>query len=70
MPATTASRSGQADRYRWDYSLFGKPNGAPAPDETIEFVVVKHNAALGGFNQWTMNGEAFSMDTMKPMVRE
>ena len=56
--------------YRWDYSLFGKPNGAPsAPDETIEFVIVKHNAALGGFNQWTLNGEAFSMDTMKPMVR-
>jgi FtsP/CotA-like multicopper oxidase with cupredoxin domain len=56
--------------YRWDYSLFGKPNGAPAvPDETIEFVIVKHNAALGGFNQWTLNGEAFSMDTMKPMYR-
>jgi FtsP/CotA-like multicopper oxidase with cupredoxin domain len=56
--------------YRWDYTLFGKPNGAPAvPDETIEFVIVKHNAALGGFNQWTLNGEAFSMDTMKPMYR-
>ena len=56
--------------YRWDYSLFGKPNGAPsAPDETIEFVIVKHDAALSGFNQWTLNGEAFSMDTMKPMVR-
>jgi FtsP/CotA-like multicopper oxidase with cupredoxin domain len=56
--------------YRWDYSLFGKLNGAPAvPDETIEFVIVKHNAALGGFNQWTLNGEAFSMDTMKPMYR-
>jgi FtsP/CotA-like multicopper oxidase with cupredoxin domain len=56
--------------YRWDYTLFGKPNGAPAvPDETIEFVIVKHNAALGGFNQWTLNGEAFSMDTMKPTYR-
>jgi FtsP/CotA-like multicopper oxidase with cupredoxin domain len=22
---------------------------------------------LDGFNQWTLNGEAFSMDTMKPM---
>jgi FtsP/CotA-like multicopper oxidase with cupredoxin domain len=56
--------------YRWDYSLFGKLNGAPtAPDETIEFLIVKHNAALGGFNQWTLNGEAFSMDAMKPMVR-
>ena len=54
--------------YRWDYTLFGKPNAdAAAPDETIEFAIVKHNAALGGFNQWTLNGEAFSMDTMKPM---
>ena len=56
--------------FRWDYSLFGKPNGAvAAPDETIEFTIVKRNAAVGGFNQWTLNGEAFSMDTMKPMYR-
>jgi FtsP/CotA-like multicopper oxidase with cupredoxin domain len=55
--------------YRWDYSLFGKPGASPAPpDETTEFTILKHNAALGGFNQWTLNGEAFSMDTMKPMV--
>jgi FtsP/CotA-like multicopper oxidase with cupredoxin domain len=53
--------------YRWDYSLFGQPNGVPAaPDETMEFTIVKHNAALDGFNQWTLNGEAFSMETMKP----
>jgi FtsP/CotA-like multicopper oxidase with cupredoxin domain len=56
--------------FRWDYGLFGRPNGVAAePDETIEFVIVKHNAALGGFNQWTLNGEAFSMDRMKPMYR-
>jgi FtsP/CotA-like multicopper oxidase with cupredoxin domain len=54
--------------YRWDYSLFGSANAASAPDETIEFTILKHNAALGGFNQWTLNGEAFSMDTMKPAV--
>src|SRR6266496_1480179 len=54
--------------FRWDYSLFGKTNAAPAsPDETIEMTIVKHNAALNGFNQWTLNGEAFSMDAMKPM---
>lgn len=54
--------------YRWDYSIFGKAS-APAtlPDETIEMIVVKNNAALNGFNQWTLNGEAFSMQTMKPM---
>ena len=35
-----------------------------APDETIEMLIVKNNGALDGFNQWTLNGEAFSMDTM------
>src|SRR3974377_160482 len=54
--------------FRWDYTRFGKPNAPPAsPDETIEITVVKRNAALNGFNEWTLNGEAFSMQTMKPM---
>src|SRR5450759_1162190 len=53
--------------FRWDYTRFGRPNASPAsPDETIEMTIVKRNAALKGFNQWTINGEAFSMDTMKP----
>jgi FtsP/CotA-like multicopper oxidase with cupredoxin domain len=54
--------------FRWDYTQFGRPNGVPRPpDETIEIAIVKHNGALDGFNQWTLNGEAFSMETMKPM---
>jgi FtsP/CotA-like multicopper oxidase with cupredoxin domain len=54
--------------FRWDYTRFGKAGAtAAAPDETIEITVVKHNAASNGFNQWTLNGEAFSMQTMKPM---
>jgi FtsP/CotA-like multicopper oxidase with cupredoxin domain len=54
--------------FHWDYGQFGEVNTTPAsPDETIEMTIVKHNAALNGFNQWTLNGEAFSMDTMKPM---
>lgn len=54
--------------FRWDYTRFGEANPVPAsPDETIEMTIVKHNAALNSFNQWTLNGEAFSMDTMKPM---
>ena len=54
--------------FRWDYTRFGKADLAPAaPDETIEITIVKHNAALDGFNQWTLNGEAFSMATLKPM---
>lgn len=54
--------------FRWDYTRFGKANAAPvSPDETIEMTIVKHNAALHGFNQWTLNGEAFSMHAMKPL---
>ena len=53
--------------FRWDYTRFGKTAAAAAPDDTMEFTVVKHNAALGGFNQWTLNGVAFSMETMKPV---
>jgi FtsP/CotA-like multicopper oxidase with cupredoxin domain len=53
--------------YRWDYSIFGTASSKSSPpDETIEMTVVKNNAALNGFNQWTLNGEAFSMQTMKP----
>jgi FtsP/CotA-like multicopper oxidase with cupredoxin domain len=56
--------------FRWDYTRFGKPNGAlPSPDETIEIEIVKHNAAASGFNLWTLNGEAFSMETMKPLYK-
>jgi FtsP/CotA-like multicopper oxidase with cupredoxin domain len=53
--------------FRWDYTRFGKaePVSAP-PDETIEMTIVKRNAALNGFNQWTLNGEPFSMETMRP----
>ena len=55
---------------RWDYAQFGKTDTSTAkPDETMEFTIVKHNGALNGFNRWTLNGEAFSMETMKPMYK-
>ena len=45
-----------------DYTLFGKFGTASAsPDETIKITIVKRNSALHGFNQWLLNGEAFSM---------
>jgi FtsP/CotA-like multicopper oxidase with cupredoxin domain len=54
--------------FKWDYARFGKPNAAPAsPDEIIELTIEKQNGAVDGFNRWTLNGEAFSMETMKPM---
>ncbi|HUP02992.1 MAG TPA: multicopper oxidase domain-containing protein [Bryobacteraceae bacterium] len=67
-----AGRTGKAQwtkpaPFLWDYMRFGKARGSPArPDETVEMTIVKHNAALNGFNQWTLNGEAFSMKTMRP----
>jgi FtsP/CotA-like multicopper oxidase with cupredoxin domain len=50
----------------WDYTMFGKGT-ASAPDETIDMLFEKSNAVLKGFNQWTINGTAFSMDKMTPM---
>jgi FtsP/CotA-like multicopper oxidase with cupredoxin domain len=56
--------------FRWDYAQFGKADTAAAkPDDTMEFTIVKHNGALNGFTQWTLNGEPFSMETMKPMYK-
>lgn len=52
--------------FHWDYTRFGKPGEPARPDETIEMLIVKHNGALNGFNQWTLNGEAFSMAAMTP----
>jgi FtsP/CotA-like multicopper oxidase with cupredoxin domain len=51
---------------RWDYSRFGRAPATAAPDETLEITVRKENGAIRGFNRWTLNGEAFSMGTMKP----
>jgi FtsP/CotA-like multicopper oxidase with cupredoxin domain len=64
---TGAPRWVKPKPFRWDYTRFGSSGAvAAAPDETIEITIVKHNAALDGFNQWSLNGEAFSMATMKP----
>jgi FtsP/CotA-like multicopper oxidase with cupredoxin domain len=53
--------------YHWDYTLFAKSGAqAATPNETIEILIVKDNGALNGFNRWTLNGQAFSMQTMKP----
>ncbi|MGO9359610.1 MAG: multicopper oxidase family protein [Xanthobacteraceae bacterium] len=52
--------------YRWDYAAFGATTTPQPPDETLEITVVKRNAARDGFNEWTLNGEAFTMDTMRP----
>lgn len=56
--------------FHWDYSVFGKKNATTAkPDQTIEMLIVKHNAALNGFNKWTLNGVAFSMAKMQSLYK-
>lgn len=54
--------------FRWDYTRFAMPGArVRLPDEVIEMTFAKRNAADHGFNEWTINGVAFSMANMKPM---
>ncbi len=53
----------------WDYRLFGGPGASPPPDQVFEMTFAKDNAALGGFNRWTINGVAFSDQQMDPMFK-
>jgi FtsP/CotA-like multicopper oxidase with cupredoxin domain len=55
---------------RWDYTKFAKPDASPAtPDETFEMTFAKDNAAVDGFNQWTINGVAYPMTTTPAGIR-
>jgi len=48
--------------FRWDYTRFVKPGAvASAPDETIDMLFAKDNAAHEGFNRWTINGNSYPM---------
>jgi FtsP/CotA-like multicopper oxidase with cupredoxin domain len=51
--------------FQWNYTHFGNspPNPAP-PDATLDMLFEKQNAALDGFNQWTINGVAYPLDQM------
>jgi FtsP/CotA-like multicopper oxidase with cupredoxin domain len=54
----------------WDYRRFGKAGGPAAePDEVFDMTFAKDNAALEGFNRWTINGVAFDEQHMAPMFR-
>jgi FtsP/CotA-like multicopper oxidase with cupredoxin domain len=53
--------------FKWDYTRFGRQGWTPPTvDETIEMTFTKDNAALDGFNQWRINGTAFSMAKKQP----
>ncbi len=40
---------------------------ASAPDETMDMLFFKRNAAADGFNEWTINDVAFSMNNPTPL---
>jgi FtsP/CotA-like multicopper oxidase with cupredoxin domain len=52
--------------FKWNYAHFGNSSGGAVaqPDEVFEMLFEKQNAALDGFNQWTINGVAYPMDQM------
>ena len=53
--------------FRWNYTRFAKPGGAaPEPDEVIEMLFTKRNAAKHGFNLWAINDRVFSSGDMTP----
>ena len=67
--------AGREGRAQWtDPSPFhgmtqdSKAEAEPArQDEAMEILVIKQRALVARFNLWTLDGEAFSMETMQPM---
>ena len=46
--------------FKWNYAHFGNPRAnSPQPDETFTMLFEKQNAAVDGFNQWTINSAAY-----------
>jgi FtsP/CotA-like multicopper oxidase with cupredoxin domain len=43
----------------WNYLLFGETKPAAQPDEVIPMEIGKINGGKGGFNIWTINGQAY-----------
>jgi FtsP/CotA-like multicopper oxidase with cupredoxin domain len=67
-----ADRTGQPQwapppEFKWDYRLFAQPGASAAtPDQVIDLLFEKQNAADKGFNAWTINGQRFSMQSKQP----
>jgi FtsP/CotA-like multicopper oxidase with cupredoxin domain len=56
--------------FRWDYRRFAKPHQAGRePEKTIDLFFAERPGARGGFTEYTINGIAFSMANMEPLVR-
>jgi FtsP/CotA-like multicopper oxidase with cupredoxin domain len=57
--------------FRWNYADFGEPStNSVTPDQVFEMNFAKQNAALDGFNLWTINGVAFADHSkMRPLLK-
>ena len=54
--------------FHWDYTQFGHRTSPEANfDEQFDLTFAKNNAADNGFNRWTINGVAFSMENPTPV---
>jgi FtsP/CotA-like multicopper oxidase with cupredoxin domain len=52
--------------FPWNYAGFGHAEaGSQTPDEVIDMTFAKDNAALEGFNRWTINGVSYPLDQMR-----
>jgi FtsP/CotA-like multicopper oxidase with cupredoxin domain len=59
---------GRPQHSGWDYRAFGRSDIAPAkPDATIELTFAARIGARNGFDEFTINGVAFSMTKMEPL---
>lgn len=59
-----AGKQGTANRGRssgpsWDYTLFGKDQESPMPDETIPMVIERVPPDANGLEGWTINGKSY-----------
>ncbi len=51
--------------FHWNYAHFGNAGGpSREPDEVIDMIFAKDNAAHDGFNVWSINGVAYPFDQM------
>jgi FtsP/CotA-like multicopper oxidase with cupredoxin domain len=51
--------------FMWNYAHFGNATASNAkPDEVFEMLFEKQNAAMDGFNLWTINGVSYPMEQM------
>jgi FtsP/CotA-like multicopper oxidase with cupredoxin domain len=65
-----AARSGKPQwiaptPFHWNYANFGSA-AVPSqkPDQVFDMIFAKDNAALEGFNRWTINGVSYPLDQM------